>query len=215
MWHLVIHRIGADIRDMQMGEFAVFDFKLKNVFTATIAVVGLMAALLAPGHAFAQSSSGQRTIVGETMIPGISVTPDGCEVWVMDDGAEGYAVNNVRRDGTPVCREINVCGVMNTDQFFATNRFTIGAAGQGKLREFFNASTAFAFIVVGHTDSRASDEYNMRLSQNRANAVAKVGHSTGARIIEVRGYGERQPKSTNSTAAGRADNRRVEILCVK
>jgi len=198
-----------------MGVFAVFDIKLKNVASAAIAAIGLVIVLLAPAHGFAQGTSGQRTIVGETWIPGISVTPDGCEVWVMDDGAEGYAVNNVRRDGTPVCREVNVCGVMNTDQFFATDRFTIGAAGQGKLREFFNASTAFAFIVVGHTDSRASDEYNMRLSQNRANAVAKVGQSTGARIIEVRGYGERRPKSTNSTAAGRAENRRVEILCLK
>ncbi|WP_372890788.1 OmpA family protein [Rhodosalinus sp.] len=157
----------------------------------------------------------QRVVRGERYTPGISVTPDGCEVWVMDDGAEGYAVANVRPDGTPVCREINVCGVMNTDQFFATDRWHIGQSGRERLREFFDEATAFGYIIAGHTDSRASDEYNMRLSQRRANSVAEVALDAGARVIDVRGYGERQPRATNDTAEGMAQNRRVEILCVR
>ncbi|MFP4044130.1 MAG: OmpA family protein [Rhodosalinus sp.] len=161
------------------------------------------------------SAQQQRVVRGERYIPGVSISPDGCEIWVMDDGAEGYAVANVRPDGTPVCREINVCGVMNSDQFFATDSHHISHAGKQRLREFFEQATAFGFIIVGHTDSRASDEYNMRLSQRRANSVASVAAATGARVIDVRGYGERKPRATNATAEGMAQNRRVEILCVR
>jgi outer membrane protein OmpA-like peptidoglycan-associated protein len=161
------------------------------------------------------STQGQRVVRGERYIPGVSISPDGCEIWVMDDGAEGYAVANVRPDGTPVCREINVCGVMNSDQFFATDSHHISHAGKQRLREFFQQATAFGYIIVGHTDSRASDEYNMRLSYRRANSVASVAVASGARVIDVRGYGERQPRASNATAKGMAENRRVEILCVR
>ncbi|WP_157133003.1 OmpA family protein [Roseobacter sp. SK209-2-6] len=157
----------------------------------------------------------QRVVVGERYVPTIWVDPDGCEHWAMDDGAEGYMTPHVTRDGKPVCRRGNICGVMPTDQFFATDRHAINAAGQQRLKEFFQKANARAFIISGHTDSRASDEYNMRLSERRANAVARVGNSIGARIIEVRGYGERDPRKPNNSAANMAENRRVEIICLR
>jgi flagellar motor protein MotB len=55
----------------------------------------------------------------------------------------------------------------------------------------------------------------MRLSFNRANAVAAVAASTGARIADVRGYGERLPAASNGSAGGMAKNRRVEIICIR
>ena len=70
-------------------------------------------------------------------------------------------------------------------------------------------------MIAGHTDSRASDEYNLRLSQRRANAVAQVAKSAGARIGDVRAYGEREPRVPNTSAANMAQNRRVEIYCVR
>ncbi|MEC7299973.1 MAG: OmpA family protein, partial [Pseudomonadota bacterium] len=156
-----------------------------------------------------------RTIRGERYVPGISLSPDGCEIWVMDDGAEGYAVSRMTPDGRPVCRDINVCGTLNTDQYFATDKYYISPANKQRLAQFFKDSTATSFIIAGHTDSRASDEYNMRLSYNRANAVAQVASSVGARIADVRGYGERMPAATNNTRAGMAKNRRVEIICIQ
>ncbi|WP_051492029.1 OmpA family protein [Roseivivax isoporae] len=168
----------------------------------------------APG-AGAVISTQDRTPRTETYIPGIWVDPDGCEHWVMDDGVEGYMSPHVTRDGIPVCRRQNVCGVMNTDQFFATDKYRISRAGQQRLAQFFASSTAAAFVVAGHTDSRASDAYNMRLSYNRANAVAAVGRAVGANIVDVRGYGERMPVATNGTHEGMAKNRRVEIICIQ
>jgi len=128
---------------------------------------------------------------------------------------EGYGENGIRRDGTPVCQDVNVCGGVNTDQFFATDSYRISSAGRSRLDKFFKESNAFAYSVIGHTDSRASDSYNMRLSMNRANSVAKVGKAAGARIIDVRGYGERKPVAPNNSAANMAKNRRVEILCFR
>ena len=148
-------------------------------------------------------------------IPTIWVDPDGCEHWVMDDGAEGYMTPNVSRQGIPVCRRGNVCGVMNTDQFFATDSYRIHAQGKQRLAQFFKSTGAISYIITGHTDSRASDEYNMRLSINRANAVAAVAAQSGARIADVRGYGERMPAAPNGSAAGMAQNRRVEIICIR
>ena len=162
-----------------------------------------------------QYNSNTRVVEGKRYVPGIWIDPDGCEHWVMDDGAEGYMTPHVNRQGIPVCRRGEVCGVMNTDQYFATDRYAISSAGRERLRKFFSDSSATAFIITGHTDSRASDAYNIRLSLNRANAVAKVAKSTGARVVDVRGYGERQPLVSNATAAGMAKNRRVEIICIR
>jgi len=159
-----------------------------------------------------QTASAQETR-SERYIPTIWIDPDGCEHWVMDDGAEGYMTPHLTREGLPVCRDLNLCGTVNTDQLFATDSYRINSAGKNRLQQFFQSADARAFVIVGHTDSRASDEYNMRLSYNRANAVAKVAASTGVQVIDVRGYGERMPRASNATAAGMQENRRVEIMC--
>jgi outer membrane protein OmpA-like peptidoglycan-associated protein len=67
--------------------------------------------------------------------------------------------------------------------------------------------------IEGHTDSTGSDSYNQLLSERRAASVAEVLLSQGVafeRIAAV-GFGEMRPIADNSTATGRASNRRVEI----
>ncbi|AJE46033.1 OmpA family protein [Celeribacter indicus] len=172
-------------------------------------------AALAAGTGAATAQMVPGTVNGEVYTPTIWIDPDGCEHWVMDDGAEGYMDLKRDRQGNPTCHPVKTCAVMNSDQLFATDSSRISAAGRQRLGDFFRQAGAMAYIIVGHTDSRASDEYNMRLSYNRANAVAKIAQSAGARIADVRGYGERMPKASNATAAGMAQNRRVEIICIK
>lgn len=68
--------------------------------------------------------------------------------------------------------------------------------------------------VQGHTDSTGTFEYNQTLSENRAHAVGDYLRNHGiadARITE-KGYGKTAPKYPNSTAEGRAMNRRVEFV---
>jgi outer membrane protein OmpA-like peptidoglycan-associated protein len=179
----------------------------------TAARAGVAAVVLALGIGATAAEAQQRTIVGESYIPTIWVDPDGCEHWVMDDGWEGYMTPHVTRQGIPVCRRSNTCMVMNSDTLFATGSYHIHPQAQMQLANFFRSAGATSYVIAGHTDSRGSDDYNMRLSINRANAVAQVAASVGARIADVRGYGERMPRASNGTAQGMAHNRRVEIIC--
>lgn len=195
-------------------KFSISVGRLASVAAATAVVLASLIATEVSAQAFGQTRSQQGRDGGQ-YIPGIWVDPDGCEHWVMDDGAEGYMTPHVNRKGIPVCRRGNLCGVMNTDQFFKTDSFRIHKAGRERLAQFFQGSTAQAFIITGHTDSRASDAYNLRLSLNRANAVAAIAQQSGARIADVRGYGERLPAQPNNSAKGMAANRRVEIICIQ
>ncbi len=67
--------------------------------------------------------------------------------------------------------------------------------------------------VMGHTDSTGSDSYNLGLSKRRAAAVGN--HLTGEGVNPIRvlteGFGEKYPAADNGTAAGRQENRRVEL----
>lgn len=70
-----------------------------------------------------------------------------------------------------------------------------------------------AVIAEGHTDAVGSDEYNMKLSMRRAEAVRGyvVDGGIAAERIKLEGYGESKPVATNDTEEGRAQNRRVEL----
>ncbi|MDC0738753.1 OmpA family protein [Cognatishimia sp. SS12] len=174
-----------------------------------------IAALTATAFAGAAVSQETKTVRAQQYVPTIWVDPDGCEHWVMDDGAEGYMSPHLTRQGLPVCRDGNMCGELSSDQFFSSGSAGLSAAGRAKIKQFFETAGAQYYIVMGHTDSRGSDESNMALSFRRAAAVAKVGSSAGAKIADVRAYGERMPRASNKTSSGRAANRRVEIMCIR
>ncbi len=67
--------------------------------------------------------------------------------------------------------------------------------------------------VIGHTDSTGSEAYNQQLSEKRANAVARFLNQNGVdrSRLYMDGRGEQQPVASNRSAAGRDQNRRVEI----
>ena len=75
-------------------------------------------------------------------------------------------------------------------------------------------SRANAIIVVGHTDDKWDDEWNMKLSKERAATVTAFLESQGvdSSKIVTTGAGETMPIADNTTRAGRAANRRVQVL---
>ncbi len=81
------------------------------------------------------------------------------------------------------------------------------------MKEYPNAN----FLIEGHTDSRGSDSYNMKLSNERAASVREYLTTIGMEgsRLTSKGFGEERPIATNNTAAGRQQNRRVEISLVK
>ncbi len=68
-------------------------------------------------------------------------------------------------------------------------------------------------IIAGHTDSSGPEDYNQKLSEQRADAAATilVKHGVTADRLSIVGHGESEPKSSNDTAYGRQENRRVEV----
>jgi OOP family OmpA-OmpF porin len=86
-----------------------------------------------------------------------------------------------------------------------------------KIVDFLKSNPRVEIEIAGHTDSKGADEYNLNLSQGRAEAVVEYLMSqdiNGQRLIG-RGYGETKPVSTNDTEEGRAENRRVEFTVLK
>jgi outer membrane protein OmpA-like peptidoglycan-associated protein len=102
---------------------------------------------------------------------------------------------------------------------FDFNSYAIKPQFQATLNEVAQTLESYPSTmidVLGHTDSVGTDEYNQRLSEQRAQAVASYLTARGVHPARVatRGFGETMPIADNATEAGRAANRRVEIKVV-
>ena len=103
------------------------------------------------------------------------------------------------------------------DVLFDNNRAQLKSGGMRnvqKLADFFKQYPQRNVMVEGFTDSTGSHSRNQELSDQRANSVreALLGMGIGTDRITSRGYGESYPVAGNDTAAGRQQNRRVEII---
>ena len=109
----------------------------------------------------------------------------------------------------------------NSGVYFDTAKYNINAASQATLDKLANVLKEYPdtdVLVVGHTDSVGSDEMNMTLSKNRAQSVTNYfvqtkGLSSGR--FTTNWYGETAPVADNTTAEGRAKNRRVNLAIEK
>ena len=84
----------------------------------------------------------------------------------------------------------------------------------GRVAEILRSHPDLKIEVDGHTDSVGSDDYNQRLSERRAESVRAglVQQGVNRDVVGTVGFGESKPVATNGTAAGRQQNRRVEIV---
>jgi len=103
------------------------------------------------------------------------------------------------------------------DVLFDTNKAQLKSGGSRslqKLADFLKQYPQRNVRVEGYTDSTGSADYNLELSDRRANAVrtALVDLGISNDRITTHGYGEESPVAGNDTAAGRQSNRRVEIV---
>jgi len=103
------------------------------------------------------------------------------------------------------------------DVLFDTNKAQLKSGGTRslqKLADFLKQYPQRKAQVEGYTDSTGSADYNLELSDRRANAVRSslVGMGIGNDRITTHGYGQESPVASNDTADGRQLNRRVEIV---
>jgi len=83
-----------------------------------------------------------------------------------------------------------------------------------RLASFLRDYPDRSLLVEGHTDSTGSEDYNLDLSQRRAESVTGflAGNGVAPERMLARGYGQAYPVAENDTAAGRQHNRRVEVV---
>jgi len=116
----------------------------------------------------------------------------------------------VFRDGDQIQLIMPSNITFNTDEYLIKNEFYATLDSVGKVLYKYKDTQ---LEVIGHTDSTGRDDYNMTLSQQRANSVASYLENRGipGNRLATLGMGENQPIANNDTATGRAQNRRVEL----
>lgn len=103
------------------------------------------------------------------------------------------------------------------DLLFETNKSELkgGAASNlNKLSAFLTQYPDRTVTIEGHTDSVGADDYNLSLSQRRANSVQQflIGQGIASNRLTASGKGENFPVASNDSASGRQMNRRVEVI---
>jgi outer membrane protein OmpA-like peptidoglycan-associated protein len=103
------------------------------------------------------------------------------------------------------------------DVLFRTGKARLEPGGMRsveKLADFLNQHQDYSVMIEGHTDNVGSRDNNQDLSERRADAVqtALIDMNIDSARISTRGYADAFPIASNSTAAGRQMNRRVEII---
>lgn len=106
--------------------------------------------------------------------------------------------------------------VVEGNIFFDTNKASVKPEAEPILKqvaEYLKKNQQWQVEIQGHTDSTGSRAWNMKLSQKRAEAVKQrmVEYGVAAERFEAKGYGPDEPIADNSTAEGRAKNRRVDF----
>jgi outer membrane protein OmpA-like peptidoglycan-associated protein len=104
-----------------------------------------------------------------------------------------------------------------SDVLFDTGKYTLRPLAREKLAKvagIISAHPGLRLDVEGHTDSVGGDDYNQRLSEQRGAAVrdylTRQGMATSS--VTAKGFGKTQPVASNDSAAGRQQNRRVEMV---
>ena len=102
---------------------------------------------------------------------------------------------------------------------FGFDSYALSAGAKQDLRELAGTLQKYPdtnIIIEGHTDSKGADDYNQTLSERRAGAVADYVSAQGVSRsrLTTKGYGETSPVDTNDTDAGRAKNRRVNVIII-
>ncbi|MCO5163397.1 MAG: OmpA family protein [Mesorhizobium sp.] len=185
--------------------------KLSNTAGGALlgAGVGALAGLAVGGSPRAQRNA---VLIGA----GIGALTGGAIGAYMDQ-QEAELRQSLQGTGVGVVRNgNNLSLIMPSNITFATDQDQINAGFYPTLNAVSAVLRKYNRTLVdvnGHTDSTGDDNYNYRLSERRALSVANYLTSQGndPRRFSVLGFGETQPIASNSTDAGRAQNRRVEI----
>jgi outer membrane protein OmpA-like peptidoglycan-associated protein len=196
-----------------MSTAAFADVASERDKTKKGAVIGGVAGAIA--GAIIHNNRGSGNAKRGVVVGGVVGAATGAIVGAMMDKQE-RALRQI--DGIDVARtsEDELKVTVRNEILFDFNSASLRGSSRDELREMadvFNKYNDTTIVVAGHTDSVGSTSYNQRLSNRRASTVANYLEDIGVRgsRLDAVGYGESRPKSSNSSASGRQQNRRVEL----
>ncbi len=162
---------------------------------------------------------------------GTVVNKDGCPIDTDGDGVADYldkcptVAGPKENNGCPVIEEATqetVAPEMMIEPVYfdydKSNILQVEKAKIEKLVKILKSNDNYSVDLTGNADSKGTEEYNMKLSEQRINSVVKSITSSGvksARISKQKPLGESKPAATNDTEEGRALNRRVTFEVIK
>ncbi len=145
------------------------------------------------------------------------LTDCGAPAPVAEPAPEPTAVTTAAPIPAPMPKTVSKMVSLSAGALFDTNSANLKSAGQVELTALANQIKGMSEIqnvkIVGHADSSGADDYNQKLSEKRAISVKNFLLDQGipASVMSTLGMGETSPIASNATAAGRTQNRRVEI----
>jgi OOP family OmpA-OmpF porin len=152
---------------------------------------------------------------------GAQVDQNGCSPEQRDSDGDHVMDTSDACPNTPAGQQVDARGCpmefgVMAGVTFATGTANLTEPAQAKLLDVARSLAADPNIkveVAGHTDNTGSRSTNMRISQQRADAVAKflTDNGVAASQVTAKGYGPDKPIASNATSEGRAQNRRVEL----
>ncbi len=205
----------TSIAAVMLSACATNPYTGEHAKTATGATIGAGAGAVLGGVVSGRSDRTKGVLIGAA----VGATVGGLIGRQMDQ-QEAELRRSMEGSGVEVMREGDTIRLQAPENItFDTNRADVKPQFQPVLGQLATSIRQYPGTVVqveGHTDSTGSAAYNQTLSENRAASVRSYLVQQGVeanRLIAV-GYGMTRPIADNSTAAGRAQNRRVEILIV-
>lgn len=198
-----------------------------TVLSAAIVVAGCNASRTAKGGAIgAGAGAGIGAVIGN-QFPGENGTAIGAIIGAAVGGTAGALIGRkmdkqaeeLRNDlkGATVTRVGEGIKItFDSGLLFDVDKSMLSSAASGNLAalaETLNKYPDTDVLIEGHTDADGAEDYNQRLSVERAQSVKAflLGQNVSGARMTTSGYGETQPMADNTTADGKARNRRVDI----
>jgi outer membrane protein OmpA-like peptidoglycan-associated protein len=187
----------------------------ENRKTATGATIGAGAGAILGVGVSGSSDRGKGALIGAA----VGATVGGLIGRQMDK-QEAELRREMQGTGVDVIRDGDTIRLQAPDNItFDTNRADVKPQFRPVLDQIANSIRQYPGTVVrveGHTDSTGAAAYNQTLSENRARSVSSylIGRGVESARIQALGYGFSRPVADNATPAGRALNRRVEVLII-
>lgn len=218
-----------------VGQYALFSIGLRNYIRGEGSLINSdvkadirKAVLNQPHISIAVNKSRFRMWVNEEkyvdipkMVPEHKITTLKFNVNGLKDGKEQIFISNLKvaEGGVDLRRKLISEGKVSTNGIlFDVGSANIQPQSMGiilQISQVLKQETAMKLNIVGHTDSDGSDESNLKLSKERAEAVKNAlvsVYGISSDRLSSEGKGESTPVGDNSTPAGKAQNRRVEFI---